>query len=116
MIDKALEDKGFRIMCFLYLSPMILFNTLNYVAGIAPINLAQHAYAMIAILLGTVSHVFLGAMAGSLANSSQSDDNSTIEIVSIVVSVVFRILGVAAVSCYAKKELNNVIQRQKRNK
>ena len=112
-IDTALEDKGFRIMCLLRLSPIIPFNALNYIAGITAISLAQYTYAMIAILPGTVLYVFLGATAGSLADSSQSGDNSTVKIVSIVVGVVFGILGVAAVSYYAKKELNNVIQRQK---
>ena len=52
-----------------------------------------------------------GATADSLANSSQSGDNSTIKIVSIVIDVIFGILGVAIVLCYAKKEFNNVIQR-----
>ena len=112
-IDTALEDKGFRIMCLLRLSPIIPFNALNYIAGITAIRFVHYALAMIAILPGTILYVFLGATAGSLADSSQSGDNNTVKIVSIVVGVVFGILGVAAVSYYAKKELNNVIQRQR---
>jgi len=111
-VDTALEDKGFRIMSLLRLSPIIPFNALNYIAGITAISLTAYAWAMIAILPGTVLYVFLGATAGSLADSGSSGDNSTVKIVTIVVGVVFGILGVAAVSYYAKKELNNVIQRQ----
>jgi len=111
-VDTALEDKGFRIMSLLRLSPIIPFNALNYIAGITAISLTAYAWAMIAILPGTVLYVFLGATAGSLADSGSSGDNSTVKIVTIVVGVVFGILGVAAVSYYAKKELNNVIKRQ----
>merc|ERR1711982_236890 len=63
--------------------------------------------------MGTILYVFLGATAGSLADSSQSSDNNTVKIVSIVVGIVFGILAIAAVSYYAKKELNKAIERQK---
>jgi len=113
-VDTALEDKGFRIMCLLRLSPIIPFNALNYIAGITAISLTAYAWAMIAILPGTILYVFLGATAGSLTDSSTSGDNGTVKIITIVVGVVFGILGVAAVSYYAKKELNIVIERQRR--
>merc|ERR1712176_500249 len=110
-VDTALEDKGLRIMCLLRLSPIIPFNALNYIAGITAISLTAYTWAMIAILPGTILYIFLGATAGSLADSSQSSDNNTVKIVSIVVGIVFGILAIAAVSYYAKKELNNVVQK-----
>merc|ERR1739842_191503 len=64
------------------------------------------------ILPGTILYVFLGATAGSLADSSQSSDNKTVKIVSITVGVVFGVLGIALVSYYAKRELNRVIARK----
>jgi len=112
-VDAALADKGFRIMCLLRLSPIIPFNALNYIGGITAISLVAYTWAMIAILPGTVLYVFLGATAGSLADSSQSSDNNTVKIVTIVVGIVFGILAIVAVSYYAKKELNNVIERQR---
>jgi len=112
-VDAALADKGFRIMALLRLSPIIPFNALNYIAGITAISLAAYTWAMIAILPGTILYVFLGATAGSLADSSQSSDNNTVKIVSIVVGIVFGILAIAAVSYYAKKELNKAIERQR---
>merc|ERR1712003_390883 len=104
-VDTALEDKGLRIMCLLRLSPIIPFNALNYIAGITAISLAAYTWAMIAILPGTILYVFLGATAGSLADSSQSSDNNTVKIVSIGVGSVFGMLAIPAVSYYAKKEL-----------
>merc|ERR1711982_2247 len=62
-------------------------------------------------LPGTILYIFLGATAGSLTDSGSSGDNSTVKIITIVVGVVFGVLGVGAVSYYAKKELNNVIQK-----
>merc|ERR1711933_573887 len=112
-IDAALKEKGFRIMALLRLSPIIPFNALNYIAGITAISLAAYTWAMIAILPGTILYVFLGATAGSLADSSQSSDNITVKIVSIVVGIVFGILAIAAVSYYAKKELNKAIEKQR---
>merc|ERR1712176_828659 len=111
-IDSALHEKGFRIMALLRLSPIIPFNALNYIAGITAISFISYAWAMIAILPGTVLYVFLGATAGSLADSSSGSDDNTVKIASIVVGVVFGILGVVAVSYYAKKELNKIVQRQ----
>merc|ERR1711982_123486 len=112
-VDTALEDKGLRIMCLLRLSPIIPFNALNYIAGITAISLTAYTWAMIAILPGIILYIFLGATAGSLTDSSQSSDNNTVKIVSIVVGIVFGILAIAAVSYYAKKELNKAIERQK---
>lgn len=111
-VDAALEDKGFRIMCLLRLSPIIPFNALNYISGVTAISLTAYAWAMIAILPGTILYVFLGATAGSLTDSSSSGDAGIIKIITIIFGVVFGILGVAAISYYAKKELDNVIQRQ----
>ena len=63
------------------------------------------------MLPGTVLYVFIGASAGSLADSSGSaSNNRTVTIVTISVGVVFGILGVAATSYYAKKELNKAME------
>jgi uncharacterized membrane protein YdjX (TVP38/TMEM64 family) len=109
---KALKEKGFRIMALLRLSPIIPFNALNYISGVTAISLAAYSWAIIAILPGTILYVFLGATAGSLVDSSQRSDNETITIVTIIIGAIFGILGVFAVSYYAKQELNTILQRQ----
>jgi len=111
-IDAALKEKGFRIMALLRLSPIIPFNALNYISGVTAISLAAYSWAIIAILPGTILYVFLGATAGSLVDSSQRSDNETITIVTIIIGAIFGILGVFAVSYYAKQELNTILQRQ----
>lgn len=108
-LDAALEDKGLRIMALLRLSPIIPFNAINYIAGVTAVSLRDYCISMIAILPGTILYVFLGASAGSLADSANSGDNATITIVVIVVGAVFGIAAIFATSYYAKKELNRVI-------
>lgn len=108
-LDAALEEKGFRIMTLLRLSPIIPFNAINYIAGVTAISLRDYVLAMFAILPGSILYVFLGASAGSLADSATSGENLTVTIIVVVVGVVFGIAAIAATSYYAKKELNRVL-------
>jgi len=111
-IDSALQEKGFRIMALIRLSPLIPFNALNYITGVTAVSFGANTVALVAILPGTILYVFLGASAGSLADSASSGSNSVVRIVSIVVGIVFGILGIAVTSYYAKKELNKVTSRR----
>ena len=108
-LDIALEEKGFRIMALLRLSPIIPFNAINYIGGVTAISLYSYTLALIAILPGTVLYVFLGASAGSLADSASSGDNATVTIIVVAVGAVFGIFAIVLTSYYAKKELNRVI-------
>lgn len=107
-LDSALAEKGFRIMASLRLSPIIPFVALNYIAGVTAIGFWEYVWALFAILPGTILYVFLGASAGSLTDSANSGDNTTVTIIVIVVGVVFGILAVGLTSYYAKQELNKI--------
>lgn len=109
-LDNALAEKGLRIMILLRLSPIIPFNALNYIAGVTSISFWDYVWAMFAILPGTILYVFLGASAGSLADSASSGDNTTVTIVVVVVGIVFGVLAVGFTSYYAKQELNKVTE------
>ena len=109
-LDKALAQKGFRIMVLLRLSPIIPFNVLNYVAGITAVGFWEYVWALFAILPGTILYVFLGASAGSLTDIGRSGDHLTITIIVIVTGVFFGILAVALISYYARQELRRATQ------
>uniref|UniRef100_A0A7S1DCG4 VTT domain-containing protein n=1 Tax=Cyclophora tenuis TaxID=216820 RepID=A0A7S1DCG4_CYCTE len=108
-LDVALEEKGFRIMALLRLSPIIPFNAINYIGGVTALSLYAYTLALIAILPGTVLYVFLGASAGSLADSASSGNNATVTIIVVAVGCVFGFAAIFLTSYYAKKELNRVI-------
>jgi uncharacterized membrane protein YdjX (TVP38/TMEM64 family) len=108
-LDNALAERGLRVMILLRLSPIIPFTAINYVAGVTAITFWSYTLALFAIIPGTVLYVFLGASAGSLAESANSDDNSTITIIVVVVGIIFGVLAVALTSYYARKELNKVL-------
>ena len=80
------------------------FSLLHFV----PWFLSRYAWANLFILPGTILFCFLGATAGSLADSGASGDSGVVTIVTIVVGVVFGVLAIVVVSFYAKKELNKV--------
>jgi uncharacterized membrane protein YdjX (TVP38/TMEM64 family) len=110
-LDNAFEEKGFRIMVLLRLSPLIYAApALNYGAGGTSISFKDYTLAMWAIIPCTVFFVFLGASAGSLASDGGEEDegstrtNKIVMIIGIVVSVI----AAAWTSYYAKVELNKV--------
>lgn len=111
-LEVAFEEKGLRIMCLLRLSPIIPFNAINYVAGVTSLSFWQYVIAMIAILPGTILYVFLGASAGSLADSASSGDNATVTIIVVVVGIILGIGAVGMTSYYAKKELNRIAEKK----
>jgi uncharacterized membrane protein YdjX (TVP38/TMEM64 family) len=111
-LDAAFEEKGFRIMSLLRLSPIIPFNALNYIAGVTAISLWNYVWSCFAILPGTILYVFLGASAGSLSDSANSGSDSTVTLIVIIVGIVFGILAVGVTSYYAKQELNKVVAKR----
>ena len=111
-LDNAFEEKGFRIMALLRLSPIIPFNAINYIAGVTAISFWAYFWALIAILPGTTLYIFLGASAGSLTDSASSGDNMTVTIIVIVVGIVFGFAAVTLTSYYARQELNKVTRRR----
>jgi uncharacterized membrane protein YdjX (TVP38/TMEM64 family) len=105
-IDRALEEKGFRIMVLLHLSPIVPFNALNYIGGFTSMSLVDYTLSLFAILPGTVFYVFLGATAGSLAGGS----TNTTQIVTIVVGVTFGFLGIGFTTYYATQEFRKLTE------
>jgi uncharacterized membrane protein YdjX (TVP38/TMEM64 family) len=94
-------------MILLRLSPLIPYNALDYMSGVTAIPLWDYSLALIGILPGTIMFCFVGASASSLADSTQSG-NETVRILSIVFGVTFAVIGVSVASYYSKLELDRV--------
>jgi len=68
-IDEAVGREGWKIVGLTRLSPVFPFNLLNYAYGITKVGLRDYFLASwIGMLPGTVMYVYLGSLAGSLAN------------------------------------------------
>jgi len=68
-IDEAVGREGWKIVGLTRLSPVFPFNLLNYAYGITRVSLRDYFLASwIGMLPGTVMYVYLGSLAGSLAN------------------------------------------------
>jgi uncharacterized membrane protein YdjX (TVP38/TMEM64 family) len=113
-ICMAENTKGFRVMALMHLSPVIPFTALNYVAGITSISFSSFAVSLVFILPGSVLYVFVGASAGSLAESARNGKgNKAVTIGIVVLGIVFAIAGVFLTSHFARKELNQIIEGRK---
>lgn len=68
-IDEAVGREGWKIVGLTRLSPVFPFNLLNYAYGITKVSLRDYFFASwIGMLPGTLMYVYLGSLAGSLAN------------------------------------------------
>lgn len=113
-IDNALKDNGLKIFVLLRLSPIIPFNVINYIAGVSSVSFRDYVLALFAIIPGTVLYVFLGASAGSLADSASSGGDPTVTIIIVVIGAVFGILAIWLTTRYARQELNKVLEDRRR--
>jgi uncharacterized membrane protein YdjX (TVP38/TMEM64 family) len=67
-IDNAVAAEGWKIVGLTRLSPVFPFNLLNYAFGLTRVSLRDYMLASwIGMIPGTVMYVYLGSLAGSLA-------------------------------------------------
>ena len=68
-IDEAVATEGWKIVGLTRLSPIFPFNLLNYAFGLTRVSLRDYVLASwIGMIPGTVMYVYLGSLAGSLAD------------------------------------------------
>lgn len=106
-IDRALENNGLKIMILLRLSPLIPYTALDYLSGLTSISFWVYMLALVAILPGTIVFCFMGASASSITSGG---DDGTTKTVSLVLGVMFALVGVLVASYYSKMELDKVRQ------
>lgn len=67
-IDEAVASEGWKIVGLTRLSPVFPFNLLNYAFGLTRVSLRDYVLASwIGMIPGTAMYVYLGSLAGSLA-------------------------------------------------
>jgi len=111
-IDAALQTNGLKIFILLRLSPVIPFNVFNYLGGVSSVTFRDYFLALFFILPGTTLFVFLGASAGSIAESASSGNDPTVTIVVVVVGAVLGIGTIWLTTRYARKELQRILEER----
>jgi uncharacterized membrane protein YdjX (TVP38/TMEM64 family) len=73
-LDEAVASEGWKIVGLTRLSPIFPFNLLNYAFGLTRVSLRNYVLASWAGMIpGTVLYVYLGSLAGSLAELGARD-------------------------------------------
>ncbi|MDE3154468.1 MAG: TVP38/TMEM64 family protein [Acidobacteriota bacterium] len=68
-IDRAVGEKGFRLVLLLRLSPIVPFNLLNYALSLSDISIGRYVLAsFVGMLPGTWLYVYLGSLATTAAS------------------------------------------------
>jgi uncharacterized membrane protein YdjX (TVP38/TMEM64 family) len=109
-IDAAVAREGFKIVLLTRLSPIFPFNLLNYAFGVTQVSLKDYTLGAIGMLPGTITYVYIGSLAGSLAmlGASNQPSNPQAETIQWIIRIV-GFLATVAVTVYvtriAKKAL-----------
>jgi uncharacterized membrane protein YdjX (TVP38/TMEM64 family) len=130
-IDIASEQHGLRIMAMLYLTPILPLGPVSYMCGTTSMTLTHFVLAKIAALPLMMLYVFMGASAGTLLSKSNQniattttdagitsdqvrniEENEKLVILGLVLSA----FSIGVITTYIKKELNKILEQQKRQK
>ncbi len=95
-IDDAIGHEGFKIVILTRLSPIFPFNLLNYTLGVTQVSLKDYLLGFVGMLPGTVTYVYIGSLAGSLASLGSPSTSQpqtqmlqwTIQIIGLIATVV----------------------------
>jgi uncharacterized membrane protein YdjX (TVP38/TMEM64 family) len=127
-IDIAAAEHGLRIMAMLYLTPILPLGPVSYMCGTTSMALSHFIIAKVAALPLMMLYVFIGASTGTLMSTSSNkgagsadvgmseeqvksiEENQTLIVSGILLSAV----SIACITHYIKKELNKILERQKR--
>jgi len=118
-IDAAVSDNGFKIMCYLYLTPVLPLALASYVIGTTSMPIKPFSLAKIAALPNTALHVYVGAATGTLfTHSSKGDGSDRFEEVSLspqvmIMGIIVSIISVTLIGMKIKVELQKVLDEQK---
>jgi hypothetical protein len=137
-IDIAATEHGLRIMAMLYLTPILPLGPVSYMCGTTSLKLSHFIIAKIAALPLMMLYVLIGASTGtligtgttttttattsSLASDSLPTDhspNDTAQSIEsnetlIISGILLSFASIAGITHYIKKELNHILERQKR--
>jgi uncharacterized membrane protein YdjX (TVP38/TMEM64 family) len=103
-LQETIKKNGVKILIFIRMTPIIPYNLLNYLLGISEIKVWQYLMANFGLLPGIIIQVFIGTTISSIKDAVSEDDaDSTMDKISIGVSVSACIIGAIGMICIARK-------------
>ena len=111
-IDEAIGREGGKIVFLLRLSPAFPFTLLNYLLGVTKVPFKSYLFASwIGMLPGTFLYVYLGHVAGGIANAAAGGEGkSPGEWAMLVVGILATVLVTVYVTKVARKALSQSVE------
>lgn len=96
-IDRAIGEKGWKIVALTRLSPVFPFNALNYAYGVTRVRLLDYAAASwLAMLPGTLLYVYIGSLgragAAALAGSEAESYRLALNVLGLLATAAVTVL------------------------
>jgi uncharacterized membrane protein YdjX (TVP38/TMEM64 family) len=108
-IDRAIGEKGWKIVALLRLSPLVPFSISNYLYGLTAIRFGPYVLASAAGMLpGTVLYVYLGVAGRAAAAASVGEERSPLEWAALAVGLAATIVATIVITRIARRELRKV--------
>ena len=110
-IDKAVGREGLKIVLLTRLSPIFPFNVLNYAMGLTSVSLKDYVLASVGMLPGTIMYVYLGSLAGNLAQigTEAQPENASIQWTIRIIGFLATVAVTVYVTRVARKALEEEI-------
>jgi uncharacterized membrane protein YdjX (TVP38/TMEM64 family) len=108
-IDRAIGERGARLIFLLRLSPLIPFNLSNYFYGLSSVRFWPYPLASwIGMLPGTLLYVYLGAAGKASLNGAagQASDHSPFEYTFFGIGLIATVIATIWVTRIARRELS----------
>ncbi|WP_088892814.1 TVP38/TMEM64 family protein [Leptolyngbya ohadii] len=112
-IDRAVSQSGLKIVLLARLSPVIPFNLLNYGLGITGVSLKDYVLGSVGMIPGTVLYVYLGSIAGSLANlGTVQPENARLQWTVRIIGLLATIAVTFIISRIARQAIEGVTEAE----
>ena len=108
-IDRAIGEKGWKIVALLRLSPLVPFSLSNYLYGLTAIRFGPYVLASAAGMLpGTVLYVYLGVAGQAAAAGSNGESRSPLEWAALAAGLAATVVATILITRIARRELRKV--------
>lgn len=105
-IDRAIGEKGWKIVALLRLSPIVPFSLSNYLYGLTAIPFGRYVLASaVGMLPGTVLYVYLGVAGRAAAAASTGERRTPLEWALLAAGLGATLVATVLITRIARREL-----------